>query len=194
MKFHTISKMLGLMLLTFFCAACGPNNLVPLTYPAKDAALLPAPNAPRVAVVMFTDKRSTQSLGTRSKGSFESTVAVPDWISRSFADALSRRGAQASIASSVQQARAAGITYIVTGVVSEASLTEASLAELRATITASVTLHGPQGTLLNETLSASQSETGIISTGTATHLLQSTVQQLIRPGADKIAQFMGLKR
>ncbi len=194
MKFLTLSKLFALALLATLCVACGPSGMVPLTYPTKDAAVLPAPSAPRVAVVIFADKRSTQSLGVRSKGTFESNVAVPEWISRSFADALNRRGAQASIATSVDQARAAGISYIVTGTVSEASLTEVSLAELRATIITSVRLSGPQGVLLNETLSASQSETGIISNGTTAQLMQETAQQLIRPGADKMAKIMGMKR
>ncbi len=195
MQFSMLSKVFGVICLMLVCSACGPSNTVPLTYPLKDGALLPSPNAPRIAVVLFTDKRVNKSLGTRSDNTnFEGTIAVPEWVSRSFADALSRRGAQVSFAQSLSHAKSGGATYIVTGSVTEAYLREVSMAELRAGLVTSISLTGPRGVMFNEILSASQSEAGIISTSTATNLLRSTAQQLIRPGADKVASSIGLKR
>ncbi len=193
MKFNTVSKLFCLTLMTLFCVACGPNNTVPLTYPVKDSALLPAPNAPRATVVLFADKRTQMHLGTRNNNTtFEGTSSIPEYISRSFADALSRRGIQVSFASNMDQARRAGPGYIVTGVVNEATLKEVSVAELRVTTAAEVRVRNPQGAIiLNENISASQSVAGLISTSTATELIQSTVQEMIRPGADKATFSMG---
>ncbi len=189
MNFRAIKSMLGITLLAVLCTACGPNAQVSLTYPKQEGSVLPAPNAPRVAVVLFSDARPHAHLGIRrDQTTFSSNLNVPEWVTRSFADALTRQGLQVSYASTAQQASAARPSYIVTGVVNQTELKEVSIAELRATIQVDVKLSGPQGAVLNEGLSASQSETGIISTGTAEVLLRNTVQELIRPGASKIAQ------
>ena len=52
-------------------AACGPSNNVRLLPPPPlDASVLPAPNAPRVTVVAFEDKRMDQTvIGTRRDNS-----------------------------------------------------------------------------------------------------------------------------
>ena len=70
-------------------AACGPsNNVRLLPPPSLDASVLPAPNAPRVTVVMFEDKRMDQTvIGTRRDNSaFVTTDNVPQWISKALAD------------------------------------------------------------------------------------------------------------
>ncbi len=195
LNFKMVNKLLGLVVLALFCTACGPNNTVPLTYPTKDSSLLPAPNAPRATVVLFQDKRKQPHLGTRSNNTtFEGTSSIPEYISRSFADALSRRGIQVSFTNTVAQARRAGAGHIITGVVTEASLKEVSIAELRVSVVAEVYLQNFEGgRILNENLSASQSVAGIISTSTATELIQSTVQEMIRPGVDKVNSVIGYK-
>ncbi len=199
MKFSVNFKMLNMLLsftiMAFFCTACGPNNTVPLTYPAKDSSLLPAPNAPRATVVLFKDKRSQPHLGTRSDSTtFEGTSSIPEYVSRSFADALSRRGIQVSFANSIAQARRAGAGHIITGAITEATLKEVSIAELRVSMVAEVYLQNFEGArIINENLSASQSVAGIISTSTATELIQSTVQEMIRPGVDKVNSVIGYK-
>lgn len=51
-------SLLAALLLT----ACGPSNNVRLLPPPPlDASVLPAPNAPRVSVVAFADKRADQT-------------------------------------------------------------------------------------------------------------------------------------
>ncbi len=188
MKNRAILCIVTLMLISIFGTACGPSSTVKLTYPPKDSSALPAPSAPTVAVVLFEDKRPHKHLGTRKEGTFASNVAVPEWVSRSFGDALSREGLQVSYAESTDTARMASPKYIVTGVVNFAELKEVSLTELRSTLQVDVTLAGPSGSVLTEGLSASQSKSGIITESTAEALLLETVQVLIKPGASKISQ------
>ncbi len=194
MKVSHMMKILCIMLITAFCAACGPNNSVPLSYPEEKAGVLPAPDAPRVAVVIFDDKRTQAHLGKRSDDTtFVGTSSVPEWMSRSFAEALRAKGLQVSFANSLSEAQNSGTAFIVSGVVREAVLTEVSVAELRASMQAEITMRSSKGILMKESLSASQSETGLISTSTATHLLQNTVQELLRPGVNKVAEVIGVQ-
>ncbi len=195
MKCSFLAKLCGLAIMALVCVACGPSNTVPLTYTADNASILPAPNAPRVAVVLFTDSRSQSHLGTRTDNTtFVGTSSVPEWISRSFAESLRKKGLQVSFAHSMSEAQAGTPAYVVTGNIREALLTEVSVAELRASMQVEITIHRGTGAVIEkENLSASQSETGIISTSTATGLLQSTVQELLRPGTDKVAALTGVQ-
>ncbi len=189
MKNRAILCILTLAFMTIFGTACGPSNTVKLTYPAKDSSLLPAPSAPTVAVVLFEDKRPHTHLGTRKNSTtFAANVAVPEWVSRSFADALNRHGLQVSYAETADIARMANPKYIVTGKINHAELKEVSMTELRATMQVDIVLAGPQGRILTEGLSASQSESGIIVESTAEKLLLQTVQELIKPGASKVSK------
>lgn len=58
---------LSCSLLALLLTACGPSNTVRLLSPPPlDGSVLPTPNAPRVTVVMFEDKRMDQTtLGQR---------------------------------------------------------------------------------------------------------------------------------
>ncbi len=189
MKYRALLCILTLTLMTIFGTACGPSNTVQLTYPPKDSSLLPAPTAPTVAVVLFADKRTQKHLGTRKDNTtFASNVAVPEWISRSFADALSRKGLQVSFASTSDQARIANPKYIVTGAVKNAELKEVSFTELRASMQVDITLAGPKGRILTEGLSTSLNQSGIITEGIAQELLLDTVQELIKPGVERVTQ------
>ncbi len=188
MKHSILFKLFTFTLLCTLCTACGPSNTVRLTYPPKDSSVLPAPGAANVAVVLFADKRPYMHLGVRSDGStFAGSIAANEWISRSFADALSRHGLQVSFAESTEQARRAAPAYIITGIVHKAEITDASVTEVRANMQVEITLAGPQGRIMNEGLSASQSEVGIITTSAAEKLLLQTVQDLVQPGAAKVA-------
>ncbi len=194
MKIPTFTKVLCLALITLFCAACGPNNTVPLSYPTEEGGVLPAPNAPRVAVVIFEDQRAQTHLGHRSDDTtFVGTSSVPEWMSRSLAEALRARGMQVSFANTLVEAQNSGTDFIITGAVDEAMLTEVSVAELRANMRVELAVHQNKNLLMKENLSASQSETGLISTSTATKLLQSTVQNLLRPGVEKISNAIGMQ-
>ncbi len=193
MKLPMFAKVFCLALLTCLCVACGPNNTVPLTYPTKDTSVLPSPSAPRIAVVIFDDKRTQSHLGQRDEEStFVGTTSVTDWTSRSFAEALRDRGMQVSLANTLQEAQASGMAYIITGAVTEAMLNKTSIAGLSATMQASFSVRDANGIILTENLAASQSTTGLITTGAASEIMQSTVQELIRPGVDKVAQAVGV--
>ncbi len=188
MKYHMFLRLLCFTLLCIISVGCGPSNTVRLTYPPKDSSVLPAPGAPNVAVVLFADKRQYMHLGLRSdETTFAGSIAANEWISRSFADALSRHGLQVSFAESTEQARRAAPAYIVTGVVNKAELVDASATEVRANMQVEITLAGPSGRIMTEGLSATQSEVGIITTGAAETLLLNTVQDLVQPGAAKVA-------
>ncbi len=189
-------KIISMFSLVFMLmlSACGPSDTVRLTYPEKDSSVLPAPSAATVAIVLFADKRPHTHLGMRKNNTtFASTVAVPEWISRSFADALSRHGLQVSYAESVDVARKANPQYIVTGTVNQAELQEISITELRSTIQVDVVLSNASGRILTESLSTSQNVTGIIVESTAEKLLRQTVQELIKPGVQKITQTINQK-
>lgn len=74
MKSARITRLLFLslaLMLAMFLTACGPSNTVRLLSPAPAVnPVLPAPNAPRVTVVPFTDNRQdTTNLGVRRDGS-----------------------------------------------------------------------------------------------------------------------------
>ena len=68
MKSARITRLLPLslaLMLAIFLTACGPSNTVRLLSPAPAVnPVLPAPNAPRVTVVPFTDNRPDVNLAT----------------------------------------------------------------------------------------------------------------------------------
>ena len=98
MKSARITRLLFLslaLMLAMFLTACGPSNTVRLLSPAPAVnPVLPAPNAPRVSVVPFTDNRQdTTNLGVRRDGSaFVASDDLAQWVSRGLADELRRQG------------------------------------------------------------------------------------------------------
>ena len=137
MKSARITRLLFLslaLMLAMFLTACGPSNTVRLLSPAPAVnPVLPAPNAPRVTVVPFTDNRQdTTNLGVRRDGSaFVASDDLAQWVSRGLADELRRQGVQVSYAMDENQARSGNPDYIVTGTVEQAWLREVSATELR---------------------------------------------------------------
>ena len=102
MKSARITRLLFLslaLMLAMFLTACGPSNTVRLLSPAPAVnPVLPAPNAPRVTVVPFTDNRQdTTNLGVRRDGSaFVASDDLAQWVSRGLADELRRQGVAAA--------------------------------------------------------------------------------------------------
>ena len=96
MKSARITRLLPLslaLMLAMFLTACGPSNTVRLLSPAPAVnPVLPAPNAPRVTVVPFTDNRQdSTNLGVRRDGSaFVASDDLAQWVSRGLADELRR--------------------------------------------------------------------------------------------------------
>ena len=169
---RVVTLALTLVTLTLL-AACGPSNNVRLIYNTNTSAVLPLPGSPSVAVVMFNDERTRQYIGERKDGSvFTASSTIADWFSRSLADELGRQGVQVSFASTLEQARAANPTYIVTRV--------------QCTIKAKVALSNKKGVLYSENLSSTQERQFIPSASAIESLLSDTLKDLLVPAAKKI--------
>lgn len=185
------------LLAVLLLSACGPsNNVRLLSPPPLDASTLPAPNAPRVSVVIFADKRADQtSLGQRRDSSaFVTADNVAQWMSKALADELARNGLQVSYAVSVSQARSGNPDYLVTGEVDEAWLRETSATEMSTNLRVNYVLANRQGRLLRESLNSSQSRTGLPSGAAAENLMLETLRDLVKPMARKIVQTIEAKK
>lgn len=170
-------------------AACGPGNTVRLLPPpAIEASALPQPNAPSISVVAFADKRSEPEIvGKRRDGSaFTTNNDVAQWISRALADELARKGMRVTYALDTAQARSGNPDYLVTGQVEQVWLTEASAVELTAQMRVLCSLANRKGKIWSETTSSSQTQGGLMASGSADNLLQQTMRNLVQPIAAKI--------
>ncbi|SDF48402.1 hypothetical protein [Desulfovibrio legallii] len=184
-------------LLTLLLAACGPSNTVRLLAPPPlDGAVLPTPNAPRVTVVMFEDKRMDQTtLGQRrDKSAFVTGDNVPQWISKALADELARNGLQISYSVSVAEARKGNPDYLVTGQVDEAWINETSSTDMNTSLRVGYVLANRQARMVRESLNASQSRTGLPSGSAADNLMLETLCDLVKPMARKIVQTIETKK
>lgn len=178
-------------------AACGPSNNVRLLPPPPlDASVLPSPNAPRVTVVTFEDKRMDQSvIGTRRDNSaFVTTDNVSQWISKALADELARNGMQVSYSISVNEARKGNPDFLVTGQIDEANIRETSTTDMSTSLRANYVLANRQARIMRESLNASQSRTGLPSGSAADNLMLETLRDLVKPMAQKIVQTIEAKK
>ena len=178
-------------------AACGPSNNVRLLPPPPlDASVLPAPNAPRVTVVAFEDKRMDQTvIGTRRDNSaFVTTDNVAQWISKALADELARNGMQVSYSVSVNEARKGNPDFMVTGQIDEANIRESSTTDMATSLRANYVLANRQARIMRESLNASQSRTGLPSGSAADNLMLETLRDLVKPMAHKIVQTIEAKK
>ena len=115
-----------------------------------------------------------------------SGTTIADWFSRSLADELGRQGVQVSFASTLEQARAANPTYIVTGTITDVWLQEQSATRVQCTIKAKVALSNKKGVLYSENLSSTQERQFIPSASAIESLLSDTLKDLLVPAAKKI--------
>lgn len=191
MKFFQCLLIVG----TFLLSACGPSNTVQLLAPAIPNNVLPAPNAPRVSVVAFEDKRDSQDLGVRRDGTaFVGSQDASQWVSQALADELRRCGLQVSYALTPDQARGGNPDYIVTGTLDKAWLREMSATELVCDLSATFRVASRSGKLSNrETLNAGQTRNGLPSGDVAQDLMVTTLRDLIQPMARKIQTIIGHK-
>ena len=179
--------MCAALLCALTLAGCAPKDTVRLLYTPVTPSVLPAPTAPRVAVVLFEDKRGKQEIGTRSKGGvFSAATSVPEWISRSLADEISRMGPQVSYAPSIQLAQSARPDYIVTGTVEEVWVKESNPTTYAATVRISFNVANRQGSVYSQNLSSSQEKTGLPSSGMVEDLLTGTLREVLGVAASKI--------
>lgn len=182
-------RLLLTLLAIFLLSACGPGNTVSLLPPPSiDANSLPAPNAPSISIVGFSDTRpDPEIVGKRRDGSaFTTSGDVAQWISRALADALARRGMRVTYASDAAQARSGNPDYLVTGVVEQIWLAEASAVELSAQMRVQCSLANRRGRLWMETTNSSQTYGGLLSGKAADKLLLDTLNDLVQPIAQKI--------
>ena len=181
------SGLCAALLCALTLAGCAPKDTVRLLYTPVTPSVLPAPTAPRVAVVLFEDKRGKQEIGTRSKGGvFSAATSVPEWISRSLADEISRMGPQVSYAPSIQLAQSARPDYIVTGTVEEVWVKESNPTTYAATVRISFNVANRQGSVYSQNLSSSQEKTGLPSSGMVEDLLTGTKREVLGVAASKI--------
>ena len=117
---------------------------------------------------------------------FTASSTIADWFSRSLADELGRQGVQVSFASTLEQARAANPTYIVTGTITDVWLQEQSTTRVQCTIKAKVALSNKKGVLYSENLSSTQERQFIPSASAIESLLSDTLKDLLVPAAKKI--------
>lgn len=181
------SGLCAALLCALTLAGCAPKDTVRLLYTPVTPSVLPAPTAPRVAVVLFEDKRGKQEIGTRSKGGvFSAATSVPEWISRSLADEISRMGPQVSYAPSIQLAQSARPDYIVTGTVEEVWVKESNPTTYAATVRISFNVANRQGSVYSQNLLSSQEKTGLPSSGMVEDLLTGTLREVLGVAASKI--------
>ena len=119
---------------------------------------------------------------------------IPLMISRALADELARNGMQVTFALNVGQARSGNPDYLVTGQVDEAWLRETSATDLATNLRVNYVLANRQGRLLRESLSSSQSRTGLPSGAAAENLMLETLRDLVKPMAQKIVQTIQAKK
>ena len=171
--------------------ACGPGNDIRLLPLPLAQSPWPPPGAKSVTVQLFDDRRvETAAVGERrDKSAFLTRDDVAQWISRAFADELAHTGGlQVSFASSFDEARKGNPDYLISGHVEEAWLKEISSTEMIASLRVSYVLANRQKRILREARNASQSRTGLPSGTAAENLMLATLQDMIRPMAQKIAQ------
>ncbi|MBQ9406535.1 MAG: hypothetical protein IJU37_07355 [Desulfovibrio sp.] len=171
--------------------ACGPSNNIRLLPPTPPkTVVIPSPNAPRVTVVAFQDKRQDQSIIgiRRDKSAFVTSDNVSHWFSKVLAEELARHGLQVALALSVDEARKANPDYLVTGHITEAMLKESSAMEMTASLGVSYTLANRLKRLVQESPSNAQTRTSLPSGDVGDKLLLETLQGLTKSMAQKIIQ------
>lgn len=175
------------LLWTLALAGCAPKDTVRLLYSPVTSSVLPAPTAPRVAVVLFEDERGKSEIGVRSGGGvFSAAGSVPEWISRSLASEISRMGPQVSYAPSIQLAQSASPDYIVTGTVNKVWVTESGRLTYSSTVSIRFNVANRQGSVYSQSLSSSQEKTGMPNSDIVEELLTSTLREVLGVAASKI--------
>jgi len=182
-----------LLVLCTLLAACGPSNAVRLLAVAPDKAVLPQPSAPTVTVVKFSDKRPDPSnIGLRrDKSYFTTTDDAKEWAGRAAATALGTQGFQVAYAATTAEAIKGKPDYMLTGSLRDITVTEDSMTSFTTTVTVKYALANSQKTLLTETLSSSQTHTGLPSSSAVEDCLRQTLSEIVKSMAIKVADRTG---
>ena len=182
-----------LLVLCAMLAACGPSNSVRLLAVTPDKNVLPSPSAPTVTVVKFDDKRpDPSSIGLRrDKSYFTTTDDAREWAARATASALASRGFQVAYAGTTAEAIKGKPDYMLTGSLRDITVTEDSMTSFTTTVTVKYALANSQKTLLTETLSSSQTHTGLPSSSAVEDCLRQTLSEIVKSMAIKVADRTG---
>ena len=179
----------------FALSACSPSSTVRLLHRPADAPQIPAPTAPSISVVQLKDARSNSYIGVRRDNSpFIPNDAVPEWLSRSLADALARQGLRVTYAPTLEAARAGQPQYIVTGELQELWIRENSNTDMSASVKAHISVTGHKGRLVNEGMTSSLNKQGLPSKSAAEELLYNTAQDFVQAVALKTQQAIAAQR
>ena len=184
-----------LLAVLFTLCACGPNSTVRLLYRPADAPQIPASTAPSIAVVQLKDARSNSYIGVRRDNTpFIPNGTVPDWVTKSLADELTRQGLRVTYAQTLETARVAQPQYILTGELQEVWIRENSSTDISANIKAFISVTGHRGKLFSEGVTASLSKQGLPGSAVAEELLFNTAQELVQSVANKTQQAIAAQR
>ena len=169
---------------------CGPKDTVHLQYSSATPVVMPSPTAPRMAVVLFEDKRPMRdSVGLKRDGSkFTPDSLVTEWVSRGLADELSRMGPQISYTPTIQLAQPANPDFIVTGSVDEVWIREVGVTTFNATIKVTVNLANRNGNIMSQTLASTQERRGVPTSGSVENLMMDTLREVMGVAASKISE------
>jgi len=183
------------LVVLFVLSACSPSSTVRLLYRPADAPQIPAPTAPSISVVQLKDVRSNSYIGVRRDNTpFIPNGTVPDWVTRSLADELTRQGLRVTYAQTLEAARVAQPQYILTGELQEVWIRENSSTDMTANIQAFISVTGYRGKLVNEGVTSSLSKQGLPGRTVAEDLLYNTVQELVQSVANKTQQAIAAQR
>jgi uncharacterized lipoprotein YajG len=194
---HPVRFFLPALLLAalFALSACGPGSTVRLLHRPADALQIPASTAPSLAIVQLKDARANSYIGVRRDNSpFIPNGAVPEWMTRSLADAFTRQGLRVTYAQNLEAARASQPNYILTGELQEVWIRENSGTDISASVKAFIAVTGHKGRLVNESVMSALSKQGLLGSAAAEELLYNTVQELVQSVAHKTQQAIMAQR
>jgi uncharacterized lipoprotein YajG len=192
LRFYTPALLLVAL---FTLSACGPGNTVRLLHRPTDAPQIPESTAPSISVVQLKDARSNSYIGVRRDNTpFIPNGTVPEWVTRSIADGLTRQGLRVTYAQTLEAARASQPQYILTGELQELWIRENSRTDISAGVKAFISVTGHRGKLVNEGVTSSLSKQGVLGSAAAEELLFNTVQELVQSVANKTQQAIAAQR
>jgi uncharacterized lipoprotein YajG len=191
-RFYTLALLLVAL---FTLNACGPGNTVRLLHRPTDAPQIPESTAPSISIVQLKDARSNSYIGVRRDNTpFIPNGTVPEWVTQSLADGLTRQGLRGTYAQTLEAARASQPQYILTGELQELWIREGSRTDISAGVKAFISVVGHRGKLVNEGMTSSLSKQGVLGSAAAEELLFNTVQELVQSVANKTQQAIAAQR
>lgn len=189
MKTNKTINLIFLVCVLAFLPACGPGNSVRLLAPPVEGQVAPPPpNAPRVTVIRFADKRKDKTVigQRRDNSAFTTQDNVRTWVSRALADELVRHGMQISYANNTDKAIAADPDFLVLGDINEIWLRETSTTDLSLSMSVNYAVHNRQKRVRREEITTTLSHSGLPSGSAADDLLREGVRELAKDLARKI--------